>query len=86
MQGLISKELITFNGKVIVHNNRAEMEFLFVGVRVIECPKEFESNQLIKVRNHPDFSSYLWPLSRNRFNDGPSQSYDNHRARQGNRR
>lgn len=70
MQGLVSRELCTQAGKIIVHNDRAEMEFLFTGVRVVELPKDFTYDQLIKVRDLPDFSSYLWPLSRNRFNNG----------------
>lgn len=86
MQGLISKELITFDGKVIVHNNRDEMEFLFTGVRVVECPKEFEPKDLIKVKDHPDFSSVQWPLSRNRWNNGSSSYLDNYAARTQGRR
>jgi hypothetical protein len=82
---LISKELLTFGGLVIVHNDRAEMEFLFDNVRVVECPVEFLETSL-KVRDHPDFSSYQWPLSRNRFNNGSSPSYDNAHAGQRNHR
>ena len=87
MQGLISKELLTFRGRVIVHNDRSEMEFLFEGVRVIELPPgEFTPQQMLKVKDHPDFSSYLWPLTRNRFNDGTSDSYESSARRAARRR
>src|SRR5690348_1123864 len=31
LQGALSRDLLTWNGKVLVHDNAAEMEFLFTG-------------------------------------------------------
>ena len=68
LQGTTSRDLLTWNGKVLVHNNRAEMEFLFAGeVRVVDCPRDIPPEQTLEIRYHPQLASVTWPLDRKDF-------------------
>lgn len=65
LQGTRSRDLLTYGGRVIVHSNRAELEFLTAGdVRVIECPRSIPPEQCLELRFHPDFAHHRFPLSR----------------------
>ncbi len=68
LQGAISRDLLTWNGRVLVHDNPAEMEFLFAGdVRVIPCPRDIPPEQTLEIRFHPQLASVTWPLDRKDF-------------------
>lgn len=67
LQGAVSRDLLTWNGRVLVHGDRAEMEFLFAGARVIECPRSVPPEQCLEIRYHPDLASVQWPLDRRDF-------------------
>ena len=68
LQGAISRDLLTWNGKVLVHDNAAEMEFLFAGeVHVIECPRDIPPEQTLDIRYHPQLASVTWPLTKEQF-------------------
>lgn len=68
LQGTTSRELLTWNGKVLVHHNAGEMEFLFTGdVRVIPCPRDIPPEQTLSIRYHPQFAAVTWPLDRKDF-------------------
>ncbi|TWE17140.1 hypothetical protein [Kitasatospora atroaurantiaca] len=64
LQGEVSRDLLTWNGRVIVHNSRAELEFLTAGARVIECPRSIPPEQTLPLRAHPQFAHHTWPLRR----------------------
>ncbi len=58
-------DLLTWNGRVIVHNSRGEMEFLVVGdIRIVDCPRSLPPEQTIELRHHPQFSHHHFPLRR----------------------
>lgn len=68
LQGTTSRDLLTWNGKVLVHHNKVEMEFLFKGdVRVIDCPRDIPPEQTLEIRFHPQLASVTWPLDRKDF-------------------
>ncbi|MFI8351326.1 hypothetical protein [Streptomyces sp. NPDC085596] len=68
LQGAISRDLLTWNGRVLVHDNRAEMEFLVAGeVRVVPCPRDIPPEQTLELRYHPQLASVTWPLDRKDF-------------------
>ena len=68
LQGTISTDLLTWNGLVLVHDNAAEMAFLFTGdVRVIPCPRDIPPEQTLEIRYHPNFGSVQWPLTKEQF-------------------
>lgn len=65
LQGTTSRDLLTWNGRVLVHNNAAEMEFLFTGdVQVIPCPRDIPPEQTLELRYHPQFAHHRFPLRR----------------------
>lgn len=68
MLGEVSKELLTYNGKVIVHDNREEFEFLVpTGGKVIRITGGNLGQPTIRLRDHPDMASVRWPLDRRDF-------------------
>jgi hypothetical protein len=67
LQGDVSKDLMTWRGRVIVHDSKREMEFIFRGARVVEVPRDISADMMISIKHHPDFASYQWPLERNKF-------------------
>ena len=68
LQGTISRDLFTWNGRVLVHDNADEMAFLFTGdVKVIVCPRDIPPEQTLSIRHHPQLASVTWPLDRRNF-------------------
>lgn len=63
LQGTTSRDLLTWGGRVLVHDSRAELEFLFAGdVRVTECPRDIPPEQTLDIRHHPQLAAVTWPL------------------------
>lgn len=65
--GAISNELLTYQGYVITHTDKAELEFLVVGAKVIECPGSIPQEERLPLPQHPDFLHYRFPLSKGDF-------------------
>lgn len=63
--GLISNELLSFNGRVLVHDNREEIEWLLSGIKTIKLPKVDIGRPLMRLKDHPDIPKLVkWPLDR----------------------
>lgn len=61
-------ELLSWNGRVIVHNSRGELEFLLTGdIRIVDCPRSIPPEQTIELRFHPQFSHRSFPLRREAY-------------------
>lgn len=61
-------DLLTWHGRVLVHGNRDELEFLLAGdIRVVECPRDIPPEQCLELRFHPQLASVKWPLDRKDF-------------------
>jgi hypothetical protein len=61
-------QLLTWNGQVIVHNSRGELEFLLTGdIRIVDCPRSVPPEQTIELRFHPQFSHHQFPLVRSNY-------------------
>jgi hypothetical protein len=67
LQGETSKELLTYGGRVLVHDNPTELEFLIAGARVVAVPRDIPPDQTMPVRYHPSLVSVRWPLRREDF-------------------
>lgn len=66
--GAVSRDLLTLGGRVLVHGNRAEMEFLFAGdASVVECPRDIPPEQTLSIRHHPNLAAVQWPLTKEQF-------------------
>lgn len=60
-----SGDVFTLGGAILVHENRAELEFLFPG----RTAKEVTGTRLPTRpwRNHPEMDGIRWPLRREDF-------------------
>lgn len=68
LKGDVSKELISFNGKVLVHESKEEMKYLFpFGATVVSCPDYIKPEEMLSIRNHPDMAAVRWPLDKKDF-------------------
>lgn len=67
MVGQRSKELLSFNGLVLIHHDAGELEFLFAGAQVIRCPSSIPDGHTMPVAAHPALAAIRWPLSREQF-------------------
>lgn len=65
MWGANSESWITYRGKVLVHDNKGEYEFLFPGVSV--RPITVAEEDSFPIRRHPQLASVRWPLKREDF-------------------
>lgn len=67
MEGPNSRQLLSYQGKVLVHGDRAELEFLFPGVKVVEPGRALAEYDTLPVKDHPELSHLRWPLRREDF-------------------
>lgn len=72
IEGGASQELLSFGGRVIVHDNKWELEFLFPKYRdgqvrfmevELEGGKLKDGRPTMALRDHPDMDTVRWPLS-----------------------
>lgn len=72
IEGGVSRELLSFMGRVIVHDNLRELEFLFPKyrdgqVRFVEV--ELDGDRLrdgrptMPLKDHPDMDMVTWPIN-----------------------
>lgn len=63
MKGPVSGELLSSGGKVLVHDNPAELEFLFANMKVVELGSMIPPEDTMSIKDHPDMASVRWPLN-----------------------
>lgn len=72
--GQRSADLLTFEGRVIVHDNRGELEFLLPRSRVVRVTAADVRRRSplppLQLRDHPGLSHLRWPLTRDQFQEG----------------
>lgn len=69
MIGEVSGEALSYGGLILIHDNPAELEFLFTGIRgrVVELGDQFSDSDCMSIKQHPDMSQVRWPLRREDF-------------------
>lgn len=77
IEGALSRELMTFMGRVIVHDNLREMEFLFPKYRdgryrFVEVDLDgdvqlLDGRGILWLKDHPDMDLVRWPLREQDF-------------------
>ena len=70
--GVRSGVLLTYGGRVLVHNNRAELEYLFPNrekAKIIRITDGDLGQPTMSVQEHPALASVRWPLHREDFVD-----------------
>lgn len=61
-------QLLSYNGKTLIHDNRAELEFLLTGpIRIVPCPPSLRPEDCLELRFHPQFSHHTFPLVRSAY-------------------
>lgn len=65
--GAHTGDLLTFRGRVIVHDQRHEMEWVFPNSRVVRVADGESLGPTISLKDHPDMASFRWPLRREDF-------------------
>lgn len=68
LYGRATRDFLTVGGRVLVHSNRAEMEWLFPGSLVREVPPTFPPGQTLPLDQHPDLVGVVtFPLTKEQF-------------------
>ncbi len=65
--GKTSREFLTYGGRVLIHGNRGELEWLFPGAVVREVPADFPPGQVLPIEHHPGLGHLSWPLTKEQF-------------------
>lgn len=65
--GQRSGELLSYGERFLVHDDRAELEFLFPGSRVVIMPRHISADQTMPLPRHPELTHLRWPLDRRDF-------------------
>jgi hypothetical protein len=67
--GARSGELLTYQGRAILHDNRREMEFLFPNTRVVRVTRGTLGQPWMWLKDHPSMEKTSFPLRREEFAD-----------------
>jgi len=74
IEGRTTKEILSFRGRIVLHHDRRELEYLFPGEKVVmlrgytreECAQLYGRPAML-LRDHPDMAAVEWPLDPRRF-------------------
>ncbi len=61
--GKTTREPLSYMGRVIVHDNKAELEYLFPYTRVEPLPNYFGDDLTIELKDHPDMDAVQFPIA-----------------------
>jgi hypothetical protein len=64
LEGARTRDLLTYGGRVIVHNSKPELEWVMHGARIVPCPRAIPPEQTIGLRWLPQFEGVSWPIRR----------------------
>jgi hypothetical protein len=57
LYGSNSRDFLTYGGRILVHHDRAQLEFLVKGVPVRELPPDIPDGQTLPIRFHPEMAA-----------------------------
>lgn len=61
-------QLLSWRGKVLIHGDKGELEFLLTGdIRIIPCPPSLRAEDCMEIKFHPQFSHHQFPLVRSAY-------------------
>lgn len=61
-------QLLSWNGKTLIHDSRPELEFLLAGdIRIVPCPPSLPPEDCMEIKFHPQFSHHRFPLVRSDY-------------------
>lgn len=62
--GVVSGEILTYQGRAIVHENKQELEYLFPANRVVPLPSYWGEELTFPLKDHPDMDTVQFPLAK----------------------
>jgi hypothetical protein len=69
--GLVSRDILTYQGRPLVHHDRLELEFLFPASRVVPVTdRDLAARSPLPpmpIAEHPDMAGVSWPLDPTEF-------------------
>lgn len=69
-EGEKSRQLWSWRGLIIVHDNRRQLEWLLAGdAHSVLLPRDIEPEHTIWIKDHPDFQSVAWPVLETDFKE-----------------
>lgn len=60
--GRNSGELLSWRGRVLVHDDKSEVEFLLPNERVVPLPSWIDESLTMALKDHPDMEAVQFPL------------------------
>ncbi len=67
LAGDISGDLLSYGGRVLVHNDPHELGFLITGARVVTLPRDIPDDQTLPISAHPEMAGVRFPLVKGDF-------------------
>jgi hypothetical protein len=68
LYGAVSRDFLTYMGRILVHDNQHELAFLIPGgATVRELPRDIPDGQTMPIRSHPELAAIQWPLTKGQF-------------------
>ena len=61
--GETTREPLSYQGRVIVHDNKNELEYLFPYSRVEKLPSYYGNDLTIQLKDHPDMQAVKFPIA-----------------------
>jgi hypothetical protein len=57
LYGANSRTLLTWGGRILCHHDRAQMEWLHPGTRVVEVPSDIPADQCLPIQQCPEYGA-----------------------------
>lgn len=72
--GRTSGEILSYRGRMVLHHDRRELEYLFPGERIVmlrgytvaECAQLY-GRPAMRLQDHPDMGAVSWPINPKEF-------------------
>lgn len=65
LKGGTTGQALTLNSRIVVHDNRHELEWLFPNTEVVDVTNTHMP--VMRLKDHPDMSAVTWPLKKEDF-------------------
>lgn len=62
--GRTTKDALSYQGKILVHDNKKELEYLFPNERVAPLPRYVDDSLTMALKDHPDMLMVKFPLNK----------------------
>lgn len=67
LKGNRSGDLLSYGGRILVHDNENELQFLFPGTRTVRVSDTMPDELTLPIWAHPELAGVRFPLDRRDF-------------------